>query len=206
MLRRACIDIASRLHRYSVALFRYSVALFRYSVAPPSSNALSHKDFSGVFSRLPFFYLSSTTDGVVNNCGAYTCAGCVNNSPPRGGAKKSPPEVRGGLRPPCPPFGRELDPPGGASPPPATRLPPPFLSAKKEGSFTTFIQQDDKRSVIMLCYQEESPILALPPAPAPYHCYTWNLFLIAYHLPACVFISGIYPLHITRSGCIADCR
>jgi hypothetical protein len=79
-----------------------------------------------------------------------------------------------------PPPGRKERPPrfAGGCAPTACRAAPPFLSAKKEGSFTTFIQQDDKRGVIMLCYQEEkSPILALPPAPAPYHCYTWNLFL-----------------------------
>jgi hypothetical protein len=119
------------LHRDSVALYRDSVALYRDSVAPHRYNTLSHKNFSGVFSRLPFFYLSSTTDVVVNNCDAYTCAGCINNSPPQRGGRKRTPPVRGGLRPPCPPFGRELDPPGGASPPPLRGSPPSCQPRKK---------------------------------------------------------------------------
>jgi hypothetical protein len=111
---------------------RDSVPLYRYSVPPPICNMFFHKDFSGIFSRLPFFYLSSTTDGVVDNCGAYTCAGCVNNSPPEGGRKERPPRFA-----------------GGCAPPPVGRL-PPFLSAKKV-PLPTFIQQDDKRGVILLC-------------------------------------------------------
>jgi hypothetical protein len=135
MLRRACIGIAFRLHRYSVPLHRYSVPLHRYSVPPPRSNTLSHKDFSGVFSRLPFFYLSSTKAGAVNNCGAYTCAGCVNNSPPLwGGRKKKPPRSSRGAAPPLSSRLRRsrTRPPRGGEAPPATRLPPPLCQPRKE--------------------------------------------------------------------------
>ena len=56
-LRRACIGVASRLHRSCVALYRSCVALYRSCVAPPLCKSLILFKKSGPSCSLPFFYL-----------------------------------------------------------------------------------------------------------------------------------------------------